>query len=252
MFDSHCHLTDLEDPLMAIREAKEAGVGSMLTCGYDSESNRKVIELRASVPGLPIAIGLHPWYADRAIEPVLSLIEQHMPEVIGEAGLDLWGDTPIQPVDRQILVLEAQLSLACRLDKAVTLHSRKAIDPLLRILRRFSGIRGALHAYSGSWEQLRQFLDIGMYLGIGGAVTRTRATRVRKCAKEAPLNQIVIETDAPAIGMDIVEPPNVRPKHVARVAHALAELRGIRVEEVIERTDENAKRLFGIKTTSLD
>jgi TatD DNase family protein len=252
MFDSHCHLTDLEEPIVAIEEAKLAGVSSMLSCGYDAESNAKVLELKARIPRLPIALGLHPWYADQPIEEVLALIEKHNPEVIGEAGLDLWGETPIQPIDRQVLVLEAQLSLARRLGKAVTLHSRKAIDLLLQALRRQPGVRGALHAYSGSWEQLRQFLDIGMYLGIGGAVTRLKATRVRRCAKEAPLSQIVIETDAPAIGMDIVEPPNVRPKHVARVAEALAQLRGITVEEVVERTDENAKRLFGIERLSLD
>jgi TatD DNase family protein len=106
-------------------------------------------------------------------------------------------------------------------------------------------VRGVLHAFSGSFEQLRPFLDLGLYLGIGGAVTRSRAKRVHRVAAAAPLDRILLETDAPAIGMDIVEPPDVRPAHLPRVAQAVAELRGMQLAELEARTDDNAARLFG-------
>lgn len=217
----------------------------MLTCGHSLASNQAELSLRDRVPGLSIALGLHPWNADEDVEVALDLIERHQPAVVGEIGLDLWGETPIHPLARQLYVLEAHLHLAKKLNLAVTLHSRKAIEPLLGALRNHPGVRGALHAWSGSYEQLRPFLDLGMYLGIGGAVTRSRAKRLQRVAAAAPLDRILLETDAPAIGMDIAEPPHVRPAHVTRVAEAVAQLRAMDVAEVEARTDANAARLFG-------
>ncbi len=245
MFDSHCHLSDLDNPLEALRDAMGAGLGSVLTCGYNAESNAKVLGLRERAVGLPIAIGLHPWFANEDVEPVLRLVRETRPTAVGEAGLDLWGENPVHPQERQVEVLEAQLQVASELGLPVTLHSRKAVDLLLTVLRNHPGVRGALHAYSGSYEQVRPFLDLGSYVGIGGAVTRSRAKRVQRCAKAVPLDRIVLETDAPAIGMDTVEPPHVRPAHLPRVAQALAELRGVDVAVVCEQTDRNAQDLFG-------
>ncbi len=247
MFDSHCHLTDIDDPGGVLESTVAAGVRSVLTCGYHAESNRAVLELVGRYPDLPYGLGLHPWYANESLEPVLELIRREPPTAIGEAGLDLWGETPPQPLDRQLEVLEAQLDLARRLGLPVTLHSRKAVPELLAAIRRYVGVRGALHAFSGSYEQAKEFLDLGFYVGIGGAVTRPRAKRVRRCAAALPIDCIVVETDSPAIGMDTVEPPNVRPWHVRRVVEAIAELRCMAVEEVEGQTDENATRLFGGK-----
>lgn len=245
VFDSHCHLTDLEDPAGALIQAQAAGVRSVLTCGYSAQSNLAVIELRTRAAGLPIALGLHPWNAHEDIDAVIALIEREQPDVVGEIGLDLWGEVPVHPPKRQLEVLEAQLQLSVRLGRAVTLHSRKAIDLLLCALRNHPGVRGALHAFGGSMEQLRPFLELGLYLGVGGAVTRSRARRLQRVAAQVPLDRLLIETDAPAIGMDIVQPPDVRPAHLPRVAQALAALRAMDVEELAARTDENAVRLFG-------
>ena len=246
MFDSHCHLTDLAEPDGALDTARAAGVSSLLTCGYDEASNALVCALSDRHPDLPYAIGLHPWFANQDVTSVLRLIEQRRPTAIGEAGLDLWGTEPCHPLQRQAEVLEAQLDLAVKLELPVTLHSRKAANALLPILRNHPGVRGALHAYSGSYEQVRPFLDLGMYVGVGGAVTRSRAKRVRRCAAAIPLDRILLETDAPAIGMDIVEPPHVRPSHLPRVRDALAELRGLDPKELEAATDDNASRLFRI------
>jgi TatD DNase family protein len=245
VFDAHCHLTDLEDPEGGLRRAMEAGLTSVLCCGYHAESNRAVCALRSRFPDLPIAIGLHPWFADEPIEPVLDLVAAQAPVAVGEAGLDLWGDPPPRPLEQQIEVLEAQLALAVRLGLPVTLHSRKAIGELLPVLRRHPGLRGALHAFGGSYEQARDFVDAGFYVGVGGAVTRGRAARVRRCAASLPLDCLLLETDAPAIGLDGVEPPHVRPEHVRQVAAALGALRGIDPAEVERVTDANAVRLFG-------
>jgi TatD DNase family protein len=245
VFDSHCHLTDLQDPVGGLVQAQAAGVRSMLTCGYSTASNLAVLQLRGRVERLPVALGLHPWNADEDVDAAVAMIEREQPDVIGEIGLDLWGETPVHPVQVQMRTLEAQLQLSVRMGRAVTLHSRKAIDLLLSVLRNHPGVRGALHAFSGSFEQLRPFLDLGMYLGVGGAVTRSRAKRLQRVATQAPIDRLLIETDAPAIGMDIVEPPDVRPSHLPRVAQALAALRRMDPQELEARTDDNAVRLFG-------
>jgi TatD DNase family protein len=245
VFDAHCHLTDLEDPIGAMLAAQAAGVRSMLTCGYDAGSNRAVTGLVERVADLPFALGLHPWNADQDVRLAIALVERLRPAAVGEIGLDLWGDPPVHPLARQLEVLEAQLDLAARLDLPVTLHSRKAVDPLLAALRHHPGVRGAMHAFSGSREQLDALLELGLYVGVGGAVTRQRARRVRRNAVAAPLERVLLETDAPAIGMDVVEPPHVRPAHLVRVAEVLAALRGIDPSELERRTDDNAVRLFG-------
>lgn len=247
MFDSHCHLTDLEAPDEALYAAEHAGVTGMLTCGYDSDSNGLVCGLSDRYPTLPYAIGLHPWFANQDVEPVLRLIERRRPTAVGEAGLDLWGDPPCHPLDRQILVLEAQLDIAVRLGVPVTLHSRKALDALLPVLRNHPGVRGALHAFSGSFEQVRPFLDLGFFIGVGGAITRSRAKRVRRCASCLPLDRILLETDAPAIGMDGFEPPHVRPAHLPLVCRALADLRGVDPRTIETATDQNARQLFRLE-----
>jgi TatD DNase family protein len=204
-----------------------------------------VTALRSRAPGLGCALGLHPWHAVDDVEEVLEQIVAERPVAVGEAGLDFWSNPPICPRERQLEVLEAQLHLAGRLGLPVTLHSRKAVGDLLGVLRNHPRVRGALHAYSGSFEQVKAFVELGYLVGIGGGVTRNRARRIRRTAAALPLDRLLLETDAPAIGMDVVEPPDVRPKHLRRVAEVVAELRGIGVDEVEEQTDANARALFG-------
>lgn len=260
MFDSHCHVTDIEQPKEVLAEAHRQGVSSLLCCGYDGASNAAVLALRALVPSLPIALGLHPWFATQgagdqahlrgdsmpSIERVLELIERERPCAIGECGLDGYDRDPkIPPIAAQIPVFEAQLALAERLGLPVTVHSRKAVSEVVAVASRFSKVRGVLHAYSGSLEQIRPLLDRGWMVGVGGAITRAGSTRLRKNANRLDLSQVLLETDAPAIGLQGVWPPDVRPHHVIQVARAFAELRGLEFEHVVARSDENARSMFG-------
>ncbi|MFC1642907.1 TatD family hydrolase, partial [Myxococcota bacterium] len=207
-------------------------VRSLLTVGYNAGSNAAVWKLKQALPRVPTAVGLHPWYAREEVGPVLSLIDQIRPTAVGEVGLDGWPDPELPKLGRQIEVLEAQLDLSERLHLPVTLHSRGAVNELSGVLKRFPRVRGVLHAFGGSLEQARGFLEQGLYFGIGGAVTRGRAKRVRRLAQSLPLDRLVVETDAPAMGMEGVEPPHVRPAHL-----------GFR--EVELSTDDSALRVFG-------
>jgi TatD DNase family protein len=246
LFDSHCHLTDIPEPEQVFAEARRAGVRSVLCCGYNASSNEAVTALRDCIEDLPIAVGLHPWYANEPIQPVLDCIDRVGPVAIGECGLDGYDRDPeIPSLEQQLPVFEAQLDLAARRGLPVTVHSRKAVNQVIAALSHFPGVRGALHAYSGSYEQVRPLLERGWMIGIGGGATRPSARRIRRMAQKLELTEVLLETDAPAIGLEGVCPPWVRPHHVIDVAQAFAALRGVDYEELLDCTDRNAVRLFG-------
>lgn len=118
------------------------------------------------------------------------------------------------------------------------------------MIREYPNVRGVMHAFGGSYEQAKLFFDRGWLIGFGGAVTRRNAHRLHGIARRLPLEAIVLETDAPAIGLEGVVVPDVRPAHLSRIVRALAELRGVDVSELVDATDKNAKRLFGNKVLS--
>ncbi|MGC4066027.1 MAG: TatD family hydrolase [Polyangiaceae bacterium] len=247
MFDSHCHLGDIDAPLSALDEARKAGVSSLLCCGYDLDSNRRALELRRARPGLAIAIGLHPWYVEQALEPIVSWIEQEGPIAIGEIGLDGYERDKIPPIRDQLYAFEAQLDCASRLSLPVTIHSRRAVPQVLEVLAAFPTVRGVLHSYTGSIEQVESLLGRGWMIGVGGAATRPSAHKIRRMVKRIPIEAILLETDAPAIGLEGVRPPFVRPVHLVSVAHLVADLRGEDLGLLVAQTNENASRMFRVR-----
>ncbi len=243
VFDTHCHLTDLDDGPSVLRETRARGV-EVLCCGYDIESCRLVAGLRELEPGLAVAYGLHPWFADQPLTPVLDCIESARIAAVGEIGLDLLPRANLPAPEQQRRVLEAQLEVAKALGLPVSLHSRRAVEPLIAALRIHPGVTGVCHAFSGSVEQARVLLRMGLLIGVGGGVTRPNAQRIRRLVRELPLDSFVLETDCPAIGIEGLEKTLVRPWDVARVAATVADLKSVTVEAVEEVTDRNAARLF--------
>jgi len=255
VFDSHCHLTDLEEPWTALDAAAQAEVTGVLSCGVDAASNRALLALvRTRRPsGKPTvwgAVGLHPWFASQPVEDTLALIERERPDVIGECGLEGRPEgTPAPRLERQIAVLEPQLELGCRLDRPFSLHSRRALPELLEVLGNFPKARGALHAFSGSYELARCFLDRGWLLGFGGSITRPEATKLRRLVLRLPRDGLVAETDAPAIGLLGIPRGQSRPSHLPRVLDALGELLAVAPAELTQQLDANFTRVFRLAST---
>jgi len=178
-------------------------------------------------------------FADRLAEQ----IAQNQPVAIGEIGLD----TKIEEcgLAEQLPVLEVQLALAVDLGLPVILHCRGAFEELLTAVNKHGGkLRGVMHAYSRGPELAERFIKAGLFIAFGGAVTRDRAKRVRRAAASLPLDKIVLETDAPSIGLDGVLPADTEPGHVRDIAEAVAALRGESLETIAEVTTANACRLF--------
>jgi len=255
LIDTHCHLnfSPLKDDTDGvISRARARGVSSIIVPAYDQENWGEVLALAAR-PRIFPALGIHPWVADQFSTPgnirkVLGdAIEAAASPVvaIGEIGLDTKSDGP--PLEIQIPVYEAQIELAADLDLPVILHCRGAFSELLAPIKRHGGsIRGLIHAFSRGPELVQRFHAAGLSFGLGGGVTRENARKVRRGAKVIPLNRIVLETDAPSIGVAGVRPEKTEPAHVADVAVALAELRGDELNTIAEATTENAIRLFNL------
>ncbi|MBD3220647.1 hypothetical protein GF314_05350 [bacterium] len=251
LIDTHCHLTfpplcDDLDGVLARCAADD--VEQVVVPAYDPASWAAVAALDdASRVRVRAAYGLHPWAADQPLDldALAARLADARAVAVGEIGLD--GKIERPTLAEQIPVLERQLALAHDLDRPVILHVRGAFSELLDLLDRFTPrLRGVVHAWSRPVDLARRFLDLGLMLGIGGAVTRPRASGVRGTVAAVPLECLVLETDAPSIGLDGVDPAACEPRHVRTVAGAIAGLRGDPLAHVAARTTGNAARLFGI------
>ena len=264
--DTHLHLDDARfdpDRQAVLERAWGAGVRAVLSCSTDLASARRNLELARSLsappgqapgadgrPAIGVAVGIHPHEAARAgaAESAVRALEALAgePEVraIGEIGLDYHYD--FAPRDVQQALFEQQLELARRTGKPVVVHAREAEEAVLRILARFPGVRGVLHAFAGSLDQARRAVELGWYLGVGGMLTFRSAGALRDVIRAVPLERLLLETDAPYLAPVPHRGRRNEPAFVALVAESLARLKGVAVEEVAEVTGRAAAELLGL------
>jgi TatD DNase family protein len=142
------------------------------------------------------------------------------------------------------LPFDEQLALARDADLPVLLHGRRAMDLLLKQLRRIPVPGGIVHAFNGSRQQAEAFIELGFKLGFGGALTYPKARRIRELARTLPLDAIVLETDAPDIPPEWISGRRNTPDQLPRIAEVLADLRGISRQALIAATTANALRVL--------
>jgi TatD DNase family protein len=253
LIDTHCHLYDEplgRDPAAVLARARAAGVTRVVVPAWNLASWAETRAL-AGHDGVHLALGLHPWASHELLDTarLREELQACRAVAVGEIGLDAQVDGSDLPA--QTRALAAQLRVAVDLQLPVLLHCRGAFEELIKVLRDHGfgtgpdGPRGVVHAFARGPELAGRFLDLGLHLAFGGAVTRP-GSRARRSAVTTPLARIVLETDAPAIGLHDVEPAQVEPRHVREVAAALADLRGEPPERIAEVTTANARALFGI------
>ncbi len=250
--DTHCHLYDGalgRRAQAALAGARAAGITDVVVPAHDLASWAAVRRFGVQA-GVHIALGLHPWSAHEPFEAarLRDELQTSRAVAVGEIGLDSRIDGADLP--RQSRLLAAQLEIAVELGLPVILHCRGAFEELIAALRnhgygRRAAPGGVVHAFSRGPELAERFIELGLHLGFGGAVTRPQS-RARRAAVTTPAGRLLLETDAPAIGLTGVQPQDVEPRHVRDVALALAALRGETVERVAEVTTANARTLFRI------
>lgn len=245
LVDTHCHLDAAEfdvDRIEVAEAARKAGVDLIVVPSVERANFGAVASVCRDHPGCRAAYGIHPMYVERAREADLDVLRETVlrehPLAVGEIGLDRF----VEPRDDQLqeFYFTSQLKIARDAGLPVLLHIRRAIDPVLKQLRLCRVPGGIAHAFNGSRQQAGEFIKLGFKLGFGGAMTFPRATRIRELAATLPLDAIVLETDAPDIPPQWKEGDRNAPDQLPRIAQALADLRGIALQEVAETTTNNA------------
>ena len=204
LIDTHCHLDAAEfdaDRDAVHAAALAAGVERIVVPGVAVDGFSHLKTIVARYPGCVAAYGIHPLYVTGARDNDLGVLRDWLlrekPVAVGEIGLDFY--VPDSDPARQEFFFVEQLKLAREFDLPVLLHVRRAVDPVLKQLRRIRVRGGIAHAFSGSRQQADEFIKLGFKLGFGGAMTFSGSTRIRALAGELPAEAIVLETDAPDI-----------------------------------------------------
>lgn len=253
LIDTHCHLDAAEfdaDREAVLARARAGGVGCIVIPAVERANFEAVARMGRALPGCAYALGIHPMYVDRAgpdnLEAMRAVLEASIGDprlvAIGEIGLDFF--VPGLNRERQAFFLDAQLKMARDFDLPVLLHVRRSQDSLLAAIRRARPPGGIAHAFNGSLQQAQGFLDQGFALGFGGALTYERALRIRRLVGELPAQAHVLETDAPDMPPAWLGRGRNAPGELPRIAQAFAALRGVSVDEAIESTARNARRVL--------
>ena len=250
LVDSHVHLDDEKfdsDREQVIERALEAGVQRMMAIGTgkgppDLETG---IRLAEKYPSIYATVGVHPHDASNAPAetwPSLRQLAAH-PKVlaIGEIGLDYHYD--FSPREVQRTVFEQQMEIAAETGKPIVIHTREAWEDTLGILRSHRHAAGIMHCFTGDERQAREALDLGFYLSFGGVLTFPRAEAVRKAARVAPEDRLLVETDCPYLAPVPHRGKRNEPAFVTETVRRLAEIRGRAVEDIAELTTCNFESL---------
>jgi TatD DNase family protein len=249
-FDTHCHLDVHEfdvDRVAVFERAAAAQVTRILNPAYDIESSHRALVLAQQYDQVVAAVGIHPDnLADLSEE---SLVQLQMlaiqPKVvaIGEIGLDYHWNTFSHEIQRVGFV--RQLNMAQELDLPVIIHCRDAYDDMLDILSTVRPQVGLLlHSFAGDTTQAERALLLGCMFGIGGPVTYKNAEELRRVVAQAPLERIVLETDAPYLSPHPYRGKRNEPGFLALTADRVAALHNISLQEVARTTTTNAIRFF--------
>lgn len=249
MIDTHCHLDAAEfdgDRREVHAAAQALGVAKLVVPAVAVAGFAKTRQTVVQYAGCVAAYGIHPLYVMQATEGDLVALRQWLtdenPVAVGEIGLDHYV-SGVDPLRQEYFFVE-QLKLAREFDLPVLLHVRRAVDPVLKQLRRFRVRGGIAHAFNGSRQQAEAFIQLGFALGFGGAMTFTGSTRIRALAAELPLEAIVLETDAPDIPPAWLNGGRNTPAELPAIADVLAELRGMTRDAVVAATVANTRRVL--------
>ncbi len=258
IFDSHCHPQMAQydkDREEVIACAQRAGV-SMICVGMDLETSREAIELAQKTEGMWATVGLHPndnlneKFEPEKYKPLLS---EKKVVAFGEIGLDYYRTEKPEDQKFQKERFIQQLELAKETKKPLILHCRDgksgstgpAYRDMIEILSRGYVINGGvIHSFTGTMDEAKQFLDLGLYLGFNGIITFAR--QYDEIVHEVPLERILLETDAPFLTPEPYRGKRNEPAYVIEVAKKLAELKNESLEKIFDQTTNNCQKLFNL------
>lgn len=247
LVDTHCHLHDSEfypeNREEVYAQSIAAGV-TMLCVGTSEKSSQEAIDFARTHDNVHAIIGVHPHDTKHGWGHIREMLEKNRENIIGigEIGLDYFYTN--SPKETQKQALREQLTLARKHDLPVSFHVRDAFDDFWPIFDEYKGVRGVLHSFTDTKENLDKALARGLYIGLNGISTFTKDDLQRKLYQILPLKHILLETDAPFLTPKPIRGKMNIPAYVELVARFHAEARGVSVEEIARVTTANAYKLF--------
>ena len=251
IFDSHAHYDDEafdQDRGEILRNLPAQGICRIVNVGADLQGCRDAVALAAAYPYIYAGVGIHPECVndtpDEALNEVETLLDAPKVVAVGEIGLDYhFEDNAPREVQREWFA--KQLALANRRGFPVIVHDRDAHGDTMELLCKYRP-KGVVHCFSGSVEMMREVVRLGMYIGLGGAVTFKNARVPVEVAAAVPLDHLLLETDAPYMAPVPYRGKRCDSSMIAKTVERIAEIRQMPVEELLKATQQNASRLFGI------
>ncbi len=249
IIDSHCHLlsTEYEDVDKEIKEAIASGVSRIIINGYDVLSSMEAVALSKKYDEVYAAVGIGPENIDNVtesdIEKIKGLTSNKKVVAIGEIGLDYYWTK--EKKDDQIKIFKSMLTIAKKSNLPVIVHSRESIKDIYNLLINYN-VTGILHCYSGSLEMAKEFVKKGFLIGIGGVVTFKNATKLKEVVKSISLDYITLETDSPYLTPEPFRGKVNNPSKLSYIIKEIAKLKGIKEEDVINKTANNVMAKFDL------
>lgn len=250
--DTHTHLySDAfdEDQELMMQRAIEAGVQRFFVPAIDSAAANSMFKIEEKFPDhVFLMMGLHPTYVKDNYEEELRFVKEQLSKrkfyAVGEIGIDLYWDKTY--LKQQQLAFDQQIQWAKQYGLPINIHCRDAFDVVFEILEQHKGsdLHGIFHCFTGNKEQAFQAIDCGMKLGIGGVVTFKNG-KIDQFLNEIPLDNIVLETDAPYLAPTPYRGKRNESSYIVNVAQKLADIYNTSVAEIAEITTANSKQVFG-------
>lgn len=264
MIDVHCHLNFKafeKDHDEVIKRAIDAGVEKIINVGTSIETSKKAVELSEEYENLYAIIGIHPHHADKLEEGWEKEIDKFSknPKVIaiGEVGIDYFSYKSNGVVDPKLQkeIFEKQIEISIKNRLPLQIHGRHAARDIISVLKRHKSnlldIPGMFHCMAGNIEYLKQVLDLGFYVGFDGNITYKglapgEDTSLSDLARYAPLDRIIVETDAPFLTPEPHRGGRNEPSYAIIVGEFIAKIKGTSFREIDRITTDNTRKIFKI------
>ena len=253
IFETHAHYDDEafdEDREELLESLEPAGIGKVINVCAEVSGWERTVALTERYPFVYGAVGVHPddvgSLDEAALERMRVLCGKEKIVAVGEIGRDY--DWDKQDHQTQIFWFERQMEVARETGLPFIIHSREAARDTLETVKRVRAgeIGGVVHCFSYEKEMAREFLNMGLYLGIGGVVTFKNGRKLKEVVEYAPLDRLLLETDSPYLAPVPNRGKRNSSLNLPYVAAKIAEIKQVDVDTVVSVTEENAGRLFGI------
>ena len=251
IFETHAHYDDEafdEDRDLLLSSMAKNNIGTIVNATSSKKTVETSIELTKKYPFIYTTVGVHPSDCAEMDDDELKWLEDKLcyekALAVGEIGLDYHYDEPSKEIQKKWF--EAQIEMARKASKPLIIHSRDAAKDTLDIMKALhtEEIGGDIHCFSYSVEIAKEYLNMGFYIGVGGVITFKNGKKLREVVEYAPIEQIVLETDSPYLSPEPFRGKRNSSLNLPYVADKIAEIKNMSVDDVIDITTSNAKKLY--------